>query len=124
MITNNNGFTLVEALVALTILLVGVLAVAAMQITAVKHNKISKEIMEEIRPQSDDSSADKGAQQILEEWILQDAGDYSSSDYKVDGLTQDLQISEIDVFVKKHGITVEKSIPYLKSEIGMSDTIK
>lgn len=110
----NEGFTLVEVLVAMVILLVGVLAISAMQLTAVNNNKVSEEVVQET----------KIAQEDLENRILQDAGDFPSADYSVSGLSGDLQKSEIDVSLKKHGISVEKTIPYLKSSVGMKDEIK
>jgi type IV pilus assembly protein PilV len=63
--SNQGGFTLVELLVAITILAVGLLSIAGMQIVAIKTNMSSSSL----------SAGSALAGGVLEEFMARDAGD-------------------------------------------------
>ena len=85
-ITNKQGFTLIEVLIALTILSIGVLAVAAMQIGAIKGNTSASGLTE----------ASTLAQDKLEELLGVNYDDPVISDVNGDGTGQDTDNDGID----------------------------
>ena len=85
-ITNKQGFTLIEVLIALTILSIGVLAVAAMQIGAIKGNTSACGLTE----------ASALAQDKLEELLGVNYDDPAISDVNGDGTEQDTDNNGID----------------------------
>lgn len=114
--SDRQGFTLVEVLIALVILLVGILAVLAMHTTSVKQNDVSREVTSEIEQ----------AQEDLEEIIISNQDDHPdvAVDHSAKEVDNDLQLHTITLLVERHGRTVVRQIPYLKSEVGMSDEIE
>ena len=70
---NNGGFSLLEVLIALTIFTIGILGMAALQITAIKGNYFSNNL----------SEATALAQQKFEELV--------QTDYNLDGTGQPLE---------------------------------
>lgn len=114
--SERQGFTLVEVLIALVILLVGILAVLMMHTTSVQQNDVAKEITRKIEQ----------AQEDLEEIIISNQDDYPdvTVDHSAEGVDSDLQLHTITLVVERHGKTVERQIPYLKSDVGMSKRIE
>jgi type IV pilus assembly protein PilV len=116
-----NGFTLIEVLIALTIFAVGLLAVAAMQTSAVKMNSTSNKMtnlstlaMDQIEKLSALPYTDPAFDPAGNPYE-NNMGDYTVS-YTVTPDSPMLNIMTIQVTVKGRGKT--ENISYLKPNVG------
>lgn len=82
----NGGFTLIEVMITVGILSIGLLALASMQITAIKDNSFSSNLTE----------ASALAQQKMEELMNLQYNDDDLADTDGDGTNQDLNDNGVD----------------------------
>lgn len=111
---DQQGVTLVEVLISLTILLIGILAVITMHITSMKNNKVAREMTTETHKASSD----------LERYIYENINDSTSKDYNGQDIDNTLQLYEFFVEVDHSGMSIREKIPYVKSEMGMTRKIR
>ena len=83
---NQNGFTLIEILIGMTVFAIGILGVAAMQISAIKGNSFASGLTE----------AATIAQNKMEEFMVMDYNDANLNDIDGDGTGQDGNNDGID----------------------------